>query len=172
MALIAILIMVTTGCGTINDGNCFLPHYNNQDQPSRNPRYFDEDTLDLSQLASNYEKLIDGDTIAVCGCLVQGGINGWGTAPPHSFTMYLHDCFEDFEWGYGYCGISGRAQFYATRELWLYGINEIDGIANDTWVVVTGILHFSIFNPGPGPDYCEETSFLEILELTEITGGK
>ena len=80
--------------------------------------------------------------------------------------MYLHDYFEDFEPSYGYYG-NGRIQFFANRELWLDGINNIDSMPNDTRVVVTGILHFNFFDPGPGPDYCEETSFLEILELSK-----
>ena len=168
----AIIIMATiamTGCGVINHGNCRMPHYPNQTQ--RNSRYFAGDTLNLAQLADKYTQLIEGDTIVVRGCFVQGERHTWGTAPPHGFTMYLHDCSEDFEPSDGYWGVSGHVQFFATRELLLYGINEIDSIANDTWVVVTGIIHFSFFDPGPGPDYCEEQSFLEVLELTEKEEG-
>ena len=141
-----------------------MPHYPNQTQ--RYSRYFAGDTLDLAQLSDKYTQLIEGDTIVVRGCLVQGDHSWEGVMTSHGFTMYLHDYFEDFEPSYGYWGGS-LVQFFATRELLLSGINEIDSIANDTRVVVTGIIHFSFFDPGTVQEYCEELSFLEILELTK-----
>lgn len=162
----AIFCTTLIGCGEINDGQCGLPHYQNQNQTTRNSRHIAGDTLDLARLADIYVELLEGDTIVVRGCLVQDGINEWEGTIPYSFNMYLHDYFEDFEPSYGYYG-NGRIQFFANRELWLDGINNIDSMPNDTRVVVTGILHFNFFDPGPGPDYCEETSFLEILELSK-----
>ena len=162
----AIICTTLTGCGVINDGQCGLPHFQNHNHTTRNSIYIAGDTLDLARLADIYVELQEGDTIIVRGYLVQGEINEWGGAMPNTFKMYLHDYYDEFEASYGYYG-NGRVQFFAKRELWLDGINEIDSISNDTRVVVTGILHFNFFDPGPGTDYCEETSFLEILELTK-----
>lgn len=160
--IIVTLFYIVAGCN--KPEGCRLLHYTN---PTPRPvRNFISDTLTMSQLAEIYNDLIDGDTLAVQGCISsRDSLRGGGIFPTHyKLSMYMYDAagFDTVHAGYG------SRQFLNDHELWLDPLSEMWEIPTETQVFVMGVLHFDFSGEKEigTPGICHEYSCLEVLDYS------
>lgn len=162
VTIIASVVVMMAGC--MNPYHpCLLEHYKNQ--TPRAARSFENDTLNMAQLAGEYMSLVDGDTIVVRGYKMSAHALDGYRERILDYTMYLHDNDTSFE------GLAGHIQFLEERRLWLLPISGMDSLSDDTPLVLRGILHFDFWGPGVageiGQHHCAEVSYLNVLEFTK-----
>jgi len=163
IALVAVMATLMSGC--YRERQCSLEHYTN-----KNPRaahFFKSDTLNMAQLSEKYMDMVDGDTLVVRGLLASNEGSGY-RGHVFDFPKYIHDSI-DFE-SYNY-----QVQFLYDRKLWLMPTDGMDSLADDTPLMVKGILHLGFWGPGTDSYWkmakfnghvCVEFSYFDVLEFT------